>query len=77
MLMWGMLRQATEKVSYDFFESAKSVVFKNSRLTAFGSTHRYGILAEDDKNLNAISFKVRQVLKPGNFYNKYIIEYNL
>jgi 2-isopropylmalate synthase len=38
----------------EFFESAKNVVFKNSRLTAFGSTHRYGISAKDDKNLNAI-----------------------
>ncbi len=38
----------------EFFESAKKIVFKNSRLTAFGSTHRYGILAKDDKNLNAI-----------------------
>ena len=38
----------------EFFESAKNVDFKNSRLTAFGSTHRYGILAKDDKNLNAI-----------------------
>jgi len=38
----------------EFFESAKNVVFKNSKLTAFGSTHRYGILAKDDKNLNAI-----------------------
>ncbi|MDA3897147.1 MAG: citramalate synthase [Desulfobacteraceae bacterium] len=38
----------------EFFESAKNVVFKNSRLTAFGSTHRYGILPKNDKNLNAI-----------------------
>ncbi len=38
----------------EFFESAKKIVFKNSKLTAFGSTHRYGISAKDDKNLNAI-----------------------
>ena len=38
----------------EFFESAKNIDFKNSRLTAFGSTHRFGILAKDDKNLIAI-----------------------
>lgn len=38
----------------EFFESAKRVDFKNSRLTAFGATHRYGISAKNDKNLNAI-----------------------
>jgi len=38
----------------EFFESAKKIAFKNSRLTAFGATHKYGIPAQDDKNLNAI-----------------------
>lgn len=38
----------------EFFESAKKETFKNSKLTAFGSTHKYGIRPEDDKNLNAI-----------------------
>ncbi len=38
----------------EFFESAKKIVFKNSKLTAFGATHRFGILAKDDNNLNAI-----------------------
>jgi len=38
----------------EFFNSAKKIVFKNSRLTAFGATRRYGVSAEKDKNLNAI-----------------------
>jgi len=38
----------------EFFESAKNIIFKNSRLTAFGATHKFGIPAQDDKNLNAI-----------------------
>jgi 2-isopropylmalate synthase len=38
----------------EFFETAKKVDFKTARLTAFGATHRYGIPAKDDKNLNAI-----------------------
>lgn len=38
----------------EFFESAKKIDFKNSKLTAFGATHRYGITAKEDKNLIAI-----------------------
>ncbi|MEW5908352.1 MAG: citramalate synthase [Thermodesulfobacteriota bacterium] len=37
-----------------FFELAKRYPFKNSRLTAFGSTRRAGISPQDDENLNAI-----------------------
>jgi 2-isopropylmalate synthase len=37
-----------------FFESAKNETFINSKLTAFGATHKYGIRPEEDKNLNAI-----------------------
>ena len=38
----------------EFFETAKKVDLKHAKLTAFGATHRYGIGAKDDKNLNAI-----------------------
>ncbi|MCP4688249.1 MAG: citramalate synthase, partial [Desulfobacterales bacterium] len=37
-----------------FFELAKGVSFKNARLTAFGSTRRPGVRAEDDENLQAL-----------------------
>jgi len=38
----------------DFFEAARKVDFNHSRLVAFGATHRHGIAADEDKNLNAI-----------------------
>ncbi len=37
-----------------FFELAKQVVFKNAKMTAFGSTRRPGISPEDDENLKAL-----------------------
>ncbi len=37
-----------------FFELAQKMEFKNSRLTAFGSTRRPGIAPEDDSNLKAL-----------------------
>ncbi|MBF0572993.1 MAG: citramalate synthase [Desulfamplus sp.] len=37
-----------------FFELAKETKFKNSVITAFGSTRRPNICAADDKNLNAL-----------------------
>ncbi len=39
---------------YEFFESLKNENFQNSRITAFGSTHRAGVSADKDKNLKAI-----------------------
>jgi 2-isopropylmalate synthase len=38
----------------EFFEAARNEGFRNAKLTAFGATHRYGIRAENDGNLNAI-----------------------
>ena len=38
----------------EFFEAARNEHFRNAKLTAFGATHRYGIRAENDGNLNAI-----------------------
>jgi len=38
----------------EFFESAKNEGYKNTKITAFGSTHRAGVAADKDKNLNAI-----------------------
>ncbi|RJP87780.1 MAG: citramalate synthase [Desulfobacteraceae bacterium] len=38
----------------EFFEAAKNVHFKNSKMAAFGATHKHGIKAEDDPNLKAI-----------------------
>jgi len=38
----------------EFFESAKKEAFKNAKLAAFGSTHKHGIKACDDRHLNAI-----------------------
>ncbi len=38
----------------EFFESVKNESIQNSRITAFGSTHRAGLTADKDKNLNAI-----------------------
>lgn len=38
----------------EFFEIARGEHFRNAKLTAFGSTHRFGILAENDHNLKAI-----------------------
>jgi len=38
----------------EFFEAARNETFRNAKLTAFGATHRYGIRAENDGNLNAI-----------------------
>lgn len=38
----------------DFFEAARQENFSHSRLTAFGATHRHGISAAEDKNLQAI-----------------------
>ncbi len=35
----------------EFFERAKSLELKNSKLCAFGSTHRVGIKVEEDKNI--------------------------
>ncbi|MFC1891123.1 citramalate synthase [Thermodesulfobacteriota bacterium] len=37
-----------------FFEMAKSVTFKNSRLTAFGSTRRSGTTSEKDQNIQSL-----------------------
>lgn len=37
-----------------FFELAKAVSFKNAKLTAFSATRKPGIMAEEDKNLNAL-----------------------
>ncbi len=37
-----------------FFDLAKKIEFKNARLTAFGSTRRPNIRAEQDANLNAL-----------------------
>ena len=37
-----------------FFDLAKRTKFKNSRLSAFGSTRRSGISPEDDPNLKAL-----------------------
>jgi 2-isopropylmalate synthase len=36
----------------EFFEQAKSLKFETAKITAFGSTRRQGIKAEDDINLN-------------------------
>lgn len=38
----------------EFFEKAKDLPLKNARITAFGSTRRKGIKAEQDANLNKI-----------------------
>jgi len=38
----------------EFFEAAKAENFQNAKLAAFGSTHKYGITADEDKNLIAI-----------------------
>lgn len=37
-----------------FFGMAKSENFQNSRLVAFGATHKHGITAAEDRHLNAI-----------------------
>jgi len=37
-----------------FFELAKNIKFQNARLTAFGSTRRPGISADEDQNLKAL-----------------------
>ncbi|MDY6903326.1 MAG: citramalate synthase [Thermodesulfobacteriota bacterium] len=37
-----------------FFELAKTMEFRNARLTAFGATRRSGIAAEDDNNLKLL-----------------------
>ncbi|RPH50508.1 MAG: citramalate synthase [Desulfobacteraceae bacterium] len=37
-----------------FFDLAKRIKFKNSRLSAFGSTRRAGLFPEDDPNLKAL-----------------------
>ena len=37
-----------------FFDLAKRIKFKNSRLSAFGSTRKSGISPEDDPNLKAL-----------------------
>ncbi len=42
---------ATDK---QFFELARKSKFKNARITAFGSTRKPGIQADDDKNLQAV-----------------------
>ncbi len=39
---------------WDFFQLAAKETFENAKLTAFGSTHKYGIAAKDDRHLNAI-----------------------
>lgn len=36
----------------EFFKRVKELKLKTSKLTAFGSTRRYGIKVEDDKNVN-------------------------
>lgn len=38
----------------EFFERAKKISFRNSRLCAFGSTHRVGTAVEEDKNVLAL-----------------------
>lgn len=38
----------------EFFQRVKSLKLKNAKITAFGSTRRKGIRAEEDANLNAI-----------------------
>ncbi len=38
----------------EFFESARSLKFKNSKLTAFGATRRHGSTVKNDKSLNGI-----------------------
>jgi 2-isopropylmalate synthase len=38
----------------EFFKLAKKIKFKNAKLSAFGSTRRKGIKAQDDANLNKI-----------------------
>src|SRR5690625_4179397 len=38
----------------EFFETVRDVTFSHARLTAFGSTRRAGVAAEDDANLRAI-----------------------
>lgn len=37
-----------------FFELAKTTPFAHAQITAFGSTRRQGVLAEEDTNLNAL-----------------------
>jgi len=37
-----------------FFELAKNIKFQNARLSAFGSTRRPGITADEDQNLKAL-----------------------
>lgn len=44
----------SNKRDESFFTMAKKEVFRNARIAAFGSTHRYGISAEDDPNLKAV-----------------------
>jgi len=44
----------SNKRDESFFELARRESFHNARLTAFGSTHKYGITAAEDRNLNAI-----------------------
>jgi 2-isopropylmalate synthase len=39
---------------WEFFQMAACQEFKNSKLTAFGCTHKYGIRPEEDRHLNAI-----------------------
>lgn len=38
-----------------FFKRVKNITFKNSVITAFGSTRRPGVLAEKDNNLNCLA----------------------
>jgi len=38
----------------EFFQKVKDLKLRNSKITAFGSTRRAGLKAEDDPNLNAI-----------------------
>ncbi|MEG1448722.1 MAG: citramalate synthase, partial [Oscillospiraceae bacterium] len=38
----------------EFFNKAKEITFKNSKLCAFGSTRKKGIKAEDDENLKSL-----------------------
>ena len=44
----------SNKRDESFFALARTENFRNSRLTAFGSTHKFGIAAAEDPNLNAI-----------------------
>ncbi len=44
----------SNKRDESFFALARTENFRNSRLTAFGSTHKFGITAAEDPNLNAI-----------------------